>query len=108
MPNKTLNVNKDAFNELCQYVCYQISPSGSKTLDRKTLDFAVYWQICVIFGCEIDLSYTAPTRNIAYTELLQNMVDRHLNDSFNVAEIIEQTVNKCLKSSALMVDGFRG
>src|SRR4051812_11680428 len=38
--------SEEEFRDLCEYVCRQMTPSGSEEIDRETLYFAIYWKIC--------------------------------------------------------------
>lgn len=92
MNKENLFISKPAFNELCKFICCQIQPSGSEQIDRETLNFAIYWQICVILGEQLEIISGINSKNHFYQQLLQNKIDNLVSDSFSVSEIIDRNI----------------
>lgn len=108
MNKETLFISKPVFNELCKYVCYQIEPSGSEQLDRETLNFAIYWQICFILGEKLEIMPGISSKNLFYQQLLQSKIDNRAAESFSVSEIIDRNISELFEKQYPKNKDFNG
>ena len=95
---KNESISKAAFRELCKYVCYQLVPSGSEELDRETLNFAIYWQICNIFAEQILLENNSCSKTITYQQRLQDLLNVRLTDPFDALQIVNMNIEESVSS----------
>ncbi len=92
MRNET--INKEEFYELCKYVCCQLIPSGSRDLDRETLNFAIYWQVCNIFDEQVLLKDNSRSKIMTYQQQLQDLLNVRVTDPFDILQIVEMNVDE--------------
>ena len=106
MNDKTFFISKPAFNELCKYICYQMQPSGSEQLDRETLNFAIYWQICVLLDEQVEFITGLNSKTVFYQQLLQNTIDSQIIESFDVSEVIERNISELFQEQYQKSNNF--
>lgn len=106
MNNKTFFISKPAFNELCKYVCYQMQMSGSEQLDRETLNFAIYWQVCFLLNEQVEFVAELNSKTILYQQLLQDRIDSQMVESFDVSEIIDENISELFQKQYPKPDNF--
>lgn len=99
MNKENLFISKPVFNELCKYICCQIQLSGSEQVDRETLNFAIYWQICFILDEQLELIPGISSKNLYYQQLLQNKIDNLVSESFSVSEIIDRNISELFEKN---------
>ena len=88
------SINKDEFCELCKFVCCQLRPSGSQELDRETLNFAIYWQVCNIFDEKVLFKKNSYSKIMDCRQHLQDLLDFRITDSFNVLQIVDMNIDE--------------
>lgn len=98
MNNQTFFISKPAFDELCKYVCSQIQPSGSEQTDKEALNFAIYWQICLVLEKKVEFINGLHSKIPYYQKLLQNIIDNQMAEWFDVSEIIEKNISESLQN----------
>ncbi len=91
---KNESISRSEFCELCQYVCYQLKPSGSKELDKETLNFAIYWQVCNIFDEQIIFKNNTTSITMTYQRHLQDLLDARKIDPFDVLQIVNTNIDQ--------------
>ena len=106
MNDKTFFINKPAFNELCKYVCFQMQPSGSEQIDRETLNFAIYWQICFLLEEQVECINGSTSKSLFYQQLLQDTIDSQTIEPFDVSEIIERNISELFQNQYSKANNF--
>lgn len=85
------------FAELCRYVGSQLSPSGLRELDRKTLAFGIYWQICSLLDIEITIPPRAEWTENTYAMHLDEIMRDRTDGSFDGVSCVEACIESKLK-----------
>lgn len=91
---KNETINKAEFYELCKYVCCQLIPSGSRELDRETLNFAIYWQVCHIFDEQVLFKDNSRSKITVYQRQLQDLLNVRVTDPFDILQIVDMNINE--------------
>ena len=86
-------ISINELNELSQYVCHQVVPSGSEDLDRKTMYFGIYWQLCILFEREVEQNNSSIS---AITDNLKNLFnDLSIEENISL-NTIEKNINEII------------
>jgi hypothetical protein len=96
MNKQNFLISKSAFNELCNYVCCQMQLSGSEQKDRETLNFAIYWQISILYEEQLQISVGFNSKIQFYQQLLQTRINEQGMESFDVSEIINRNITEAI------------
>lgn len=89
--------SSSAFDELCKYVCSQLSPSGSEKTDREALYFAVYWQLCTIFDKQVIYPKFLETKIDTFEYCLFKLVNASSEECSSLLRILENNIEEKLK-----------
>lgn len=89
-------ISQTEFNELCKYICCQITPSGSKTLDIETLNFAIYWQLCCLLDQKIRPDDFKHAKITSYRQNLQILLYDHGANDFDALQIVDHNINEII------------
>ena len=95
---KNESINKAEFCELCKYVCCQLIPSGSRELDKETLNFAIYWQICNIFDERVLFRGNSHSKIMIYQQQLRDLLSVRITDPFDVLQIVEMIIDESVST----------
>ena len=85
-------ITEAEFDELCKYVCCQLTPSGIEHLDVETLNFAIYWQICRIFEQRVEMDFAADSKIDGYRQNMQKVLCEWLMHPFDLLYIVDKNV----------------
>ena len=85
---------KESFDEFCKFICNQLNSSGKEDLDRRTLNFAIYWQICTILDLKLESLSNLKFDIYNYQQCVQNLVNKNVSHYFDTSEIVNRNINK--------------
>lgn len=90
------NISQTEFDELCKYICFQITPSGSKKLDIEALNFAIYWQLCCLLDQKVQPDNFNHAKITGYRQSLQLLLDDYGANNFDALQIIDSNINEII------------
>ena len=97
-------ITKKELDELCQYVCSQISFTGSRDDDRETVYFALYWQLCVLFEQRVEInSYSGESKIKIFRQQMQNLLESQKEEISNFLQIIDGIITRILDKKYKLV-----
>lgn len=95
---KDQTISQTEFNELCKYICCQITPSGSKTLDIEALNFAIYWQLCCLLDQKVIPDNFRHAKITGYRQSLQTLLNDYGANDFDALQIVDNNINEIIDS----------
>jgi hypothetical protein len=90
-------MNNTDFNKICSHVCKQLKPSMVCELDRETLYFAIYWQLCSLFDQPLNPLGEMDPRKEAYRNRIHDLIRQHYAESFKALQMVDVLIEMTLQ-----------
>lgn len=89
-------ITPEEFSALCEFVCNQLTSTDNEEIDRRTLNFGIYWQTSLILNekvADINESVQSIQQNLV------NLLEGSSIDSREVLNIVNRNIDEVLNKN---------